>query len=166
LKRNGNPKNDGNDFSERWGTMRTKTTQEDHRANKQTIRDYIQTKDDYTLAVLTATAKDGKLMYANRRKCVLGVCGGGTIEGYCSDNSELAGKAEVGMARLGNVAYTGPKWVPPTASMSCGDPRRNRIIYAICRAEQKRRERIRTGSDRHSVLTLGAPLALSNGSAE
>jgi hypothetical protein len=107
-----------------------KMNQLEFRGYKQNIRNYIRTKDDYTLAALTATAKDGKLKFSDRCGCIRGICGGGTVEGYQAENSSQAVYAEVAMMMFG-VGFV--------LSVE-SDTLRNRIIYAICRAEQKRRE--------------------------
>jgi hypothetical protein len=112
-------------FEERKQMTRTR-----FKEAKQAIRAYVRIQDDKALAVLTATAQDGKLEYMDVCKCIRGVCGGGTRVGYFAENYPLAYLAELGMGAIGRTSGSG---------IDGNDSLRNRIIYAICRAEQKRR---------------------------
>jgi hypothetical protein len=93
---------------------------------KQAIRDYVRIQNDQVLATLTAITQDGGLKFMDACKCIRGVVGGGTTKGYLTERSTLALGAEQAMANIG--------------LFNNDDDKRNRIIYAICRAEQKRRE--------------------------
>jgi hypothetical protein len=103
--------------------------------HKQAIRDYIRTKDDVVLARLTAMAQDGALEFLSQCKCIRGVCGD-----YEKENSPLAIRAELAMYKIGLQH--------PDPLSNGADWKRNRIIYAICRAEQKRREWAKNGETR------------------
>lgn len=99
---------------------------------KQNIRPYLRQITDQQLAVLTAMAQDGKVEYSDHCKCIRGIVGGCTFNGYISENSDLAECAELGLLEFG---YNGPILDDNSA--------RNRRLVPMCKAEQRQRERVK-----------------------
>jgi hypothetical protein len=113
---------------------------------KQAIRDYLRTKNDRTLATLVAKAREDGILCSDSRSCLVSVCSG--EGGYREERESLLARgAERALYGFG------------IGKCREADPIRNRILYAICRAEQKRREWAR-GRETGSVKD--APPGLSS----
>lgn len=109
---------------------------------KQSIRPYLMQITDQQLAVLTAMAQDGNVQYSNHCQCIKGIVGGCTLEGYQAEDSKVARHAEKGLLKFG---YFTKKWW----SKKDGDRHRNLLLYPMCKAEQRRRERVHGVQNEH-----------------
>jgi hypothetical protein len=107
----------------------------DFRSHCSRITAYLQSMDDYTLAVVTATAKDSKMKFNNKCDCICGIAGGGTVAGYYGQSSNIAKAAEHSMALLAGISRR--------YYFAAADRVRNHVIAWLGMAEQKRREETR-----------------------
>ena len=100
---------------------------------KRLIRGYIRQIPEDALWRLTAMAADGTIEYMDICRCIRGIVGGGTALGYWAEDGRLALMAERGLADLG-LNYAGDGW---------GDYHRNVRLLPMCRAEIRRRDKLR-----------------------
>lgn len=107
---------------------------------KQEVRPYLKHISDQALCDLGAMAKDGKIEYMEACKCIRGIVGGGTREGYGRENSAIALLAEGALADIG---YLGTPIGRNEPDRNHTDYYRNVRLLPMVRAEMKRRDRVR-----------------------
>lgn len=106
---------------------------------KQNIRPYLRQITDQQLAVLMAMAQDGKVEYMDQCSCILGIVGGCTKAGYKEQSTKIGDAAEYGLLMIGGGVC---RIFSPLS-----DPLRNRRLYPMCKAEQRRRDRVRSAQE-------------------
>lgn len=109
---------------------------------KRMIRPYLQQIPDEALWRLYARAKDGEVTYIQPCKCIRGIIGGETTNGYRAECSKAAELAEGGLYMLGH--YTIPP--EPLAVGRDRDHYRNLRLLPMCRWEIRRRDRLRAAA--------------------
>lgn len=107
---------------------------------KQMIRPYLQSISEDALIRLTAMAQDGEVQYWKMCRCIRGIVGGCTVYGYRSQRHSLALTAERGLEIIGQLGWF--RWFGWS-----GDPKRNLILYPMCRAELRRRGKLTQDTD-------------------
>jgi hypothetical protein len=104
---------------------------------KQQIRQYLANVSDSALWQLAAMSKDGQVQYIDNCKCIRGIVGGGTFEGYCLEDSADACNAENGLNIIGIWGLQVRAKTQPEQ-----DHHRNLRLLPIVRAEIRRRDRL------------------------
>jgi len=116
------------------------------RLAKQLIRPYLAAISTEALWQLCATAKDGQIAFLSQCRCIRGIVGGGTQEGYHRECSPLAVSAEEGLAELG---------FPTCTSLLLGDHYRNIRLLPMVRAEIRRRDHKPVSAVECEALAVG-----------
>jgi hypothetical protein len=113
---------------------------------KQQIRPYLRQISETALWQLCAMAKDGKVEFTDPCKCIRGIVGGGTRDGFHDERSIVAIVAEWGLAMLGGCDLSEFDEMAPYLRYpivrKLSNHYRNLRLLPMCRAEMRRRSRV------------------------
>jgi len=117
------------------------------------IRTYLREIPDEALWQLCAMAKDGQIEYLNKCKCMLGIVGGATFEGYRRENTLEAIMAESGLNMIGCYGFA-TEYNSRTPE-PVRDRYRNLRLLPMVRYEMKRRTRQSQAVEQSELITVG-----------